>query len=89
MKRHLFKIIFLLITGVTTGGCKTYNVFIHNGPERDRPLSWDLDEPVMLNFTGMKNPVNFKTVCGKKGWKTAQIYQEFFVGWKIAVKCQS
>jgi hypothetical protein len=82
------KILSVVMVSVLFAGCKTYNAVIHKGPGKEVPATWDFDEPVTANVfnTGV---VNMKKACSGKPWETAKIYYQWFIGWKIAVRCAS
>jgi len=77
----------IAIVALAFGGCKTYNAVIHNGPGKEVPITWDMDEPVTANVFNMRT-VSLKKVCPEKGWQTAKVYHHWPMGWKVAVKCK-
>ena len=90
MEKYSMRFMNIIFVVLTTSSCKTYNTILHNGPQKNVPQVWDLDEPVKMGFfLGSVVPLNLKKKCGPKNWETVKIYLHFLEGWKIAVKCQS
>ncbi len=77
----------IVFAALAVSGCKTYNAVIHNGPGKEIPVAWDVDEPVTSNVFNSQT-VSLKKACEKKGWETAMVYHQWPVGWKVAVKCK-